>query len=242
MYCARVAALTKSQIDRLGERLREQEAPDVQSREALRVVCSEYDAPLATAERVVRDLGFRPSSRIKTTGTLIEKLKREKTTLSTIQDIAGLRIVEGSGPADQDAIVVAVASAFRQVRVIDRRRAPSHGYRAVHVVASVDDRKVEIQVRTRLQDQWAQVYERLADRVGRSIRYGALAGDVSVGGRSAAELVAASMRLSEHIAVLESRPRHLSPEQLVERLDMIAKGREEITALFGLFAKTGLLT
>jgi hypothetical protein len=31
---------------------------------------------------------------------------------------------------------------------------------------------VEVQIRTELQDLWAQVFERLADRWGRSIRYG----------------------------------------------------------------------
>src|SRR6185312_32792 len=32
--------------------------------------------------------------------------------------------------------------------------------------------QVEIQVRTQLQHQWAELYEKLADKIGRGIRYG----------------------------------------------------------------------
>ena len=57
-------------------------------------------------------------------------------------------------------------------RVIDRREDPRFGYRALHLVVFVDDLPVEIQIRTELQDTWAQIVERLADRWGRGIRYG----------------------------------------------------------------------
>jgi ppGpp synthetase/RelA/SpoT-type nucleotidyltranferase len=40
------------------------------------------------------------------------------------------------------------------------------------VIPRVDGHPIEIQVRTPLQDLWAQTIERLADRVGRAIRYG----------------------------------------------------------------------
>lgn len=36
----------------------------------------------------------------------------------------------------------------------------------------IDDMLVEVQIRTELQDTWAQIVERLADRWGRGIRYG----------------------------------------------------------------------
>jgi ppGpp synthetase/RelA/SpoT-type nucleotidyltranferase len=45
------------------------------------------------------------------------------------------------------------------------------GYRAVHVVARVDQLPVEVQVRTAWQHQWAESFEKIADRLGRSIRY-----------------------------------------------------------------------
>lgn len=54
----------------------------------------------------------------------------------------------------------------------DRRANPSWGNRAVHVIATVNGKPVEIQVRTKLQDLWAQAMEKLADVWGRGIRYG----------------------------------------------------------------------
>jgi len=47
-----------------------------------------------------------------------------------------------------------------------------HGYRAVHVVVYIGGLPVEIQVRTKAQDQWANAFEKFADVVGRGIRYG----------------------------------------------------------------------
>jgi ppGpp synthetase/RelA/SpoT-type nucleotidyltranferase len=68
--------------------------------------------------------------------------------------------------------VAAFVGASRPPKVTDRRTAPSSGYRAVHVVVFEAGLPVEVQVRTELQDAWAQAYERLADRWGRGIRYG----------------------------------------------------------------------
>jgi ppGpp synthetase/RelA/SpoT-type nucleotidyltranferase len=47
-----------------------------------------------------------------------------------------------------------------------------HGYRAVHVIAFPEGVPIEIQVRTLWQHEWAELFEKLADRVGRGIRYG----------------------------------------------------------------------
>jgi ppGpp synthetase/RelA/SpoT-type nucleotidyltranferase len=47
-----------------------------------------------------------------------------------------------------------------------------HGYSAVHVIASPEGAPIEIQVRTALQHEWAELFEKLADLVGRGIRYG----------------------------------------------------------------------
>ncbi len=55
---------------------------------------------------------------------------------------------------------------------MDRRTNPSHGYRAVHIIVATHGVSVEIQVRTALQDLWAQLSERLADVVDSSIKYG----------------------------------------------------------------------
>jgi hypothetical protein len=60
----------------------------------------------------------------------------------------------------------------RPPKVVDRRGIPVHGYRAVHLIVLPTGRPVEIQVRTLWQQEWAELFEKLADRVGRGIRYG----------------------------------------------------------------------
>jgi hypothetical protein len=47
-----------------------------------------------------------------------------------------------------------------------------HGYRAVHVIVFPEGAPIEIQVRTEWQHEWAEFFEKLADLVGRGIRYG----------------------------------------------------------------------
>jgi hypothetical protein len=85
-------------------------------------------------------------------------------------------VIDG-GRDDQDEVVGQVASHFstwtgRASKVVDRRRVPTHGYRAVHVIVFPEGIPVEIQVRTELQNHWAQLVEGLGDRWGRAIRYG----------------------------------------------------------------------
>jgi ppGpp synthetase/RelA/SpoT-type nucleotidyltranferase len=127
---------------------------------------------MARAQEVLREQGIRSTARLKTTNTIIEKLRRERTRLAEMQDIAGLRLVPVKTRERQDALVRRVAASFSGARVIDRRASPKHGYRAVHVVAPVAGFLVEVQIRTFLQDMWAQVVERFADIFGRGLRYG----------------------------------------------------------------------
>jgi hypothetical protein len=56
--------------------------------------------------------------------------------------------------------------------VVDRRAEPVNGYRAVHVIVFPESVPIEIQIRTELQHEWAELFEKLADLVGRDIRYG----------------------------------------------------------------------
>jgi hypothetical protein len=105
--------------------------------------------------------------------TLIDKLKRKNgMQLNRTQDIAGIRILVGGGLVTQDEVVAQLVALFAGARVIDRRAKPSFGYRAVHVVTKLDGRWVEIQVRTQLQNKWAQIMENRASLWGRQIRYG----------------------------------------------------------------------
>ena len=166
--------LSNAQVDRLGERLR----ADPQIREldliSLQEFRGEHEAALVEIQtRIERALsGVDQTARIKTIGTLHDKLRRQSTKLSRIQDIAGVRIVQDMDLNEQDAIVRELTTEFPGARVIDRRVSPSYGYRAVHVVVRVGRCLCEVQVRTRQQHLWAEIVERLADRWGRQIRYG----------------------------------------------------------------------
>jgi putative GTP pyrophosphokinase len=111
----------------------------------------------------VREHG-RPdvTQRLKKMPTIIDKLCREPTMqLANMEDIAGVRAVL----PDQDA-VDQVARKLRKNwkhihRYRDYVRAPKpSGYRAIHIIAVKKGVHVEVQLRTSLQDVWANQVER----------------------------------------------------------------------------------
>ncbi len=95
-----------------------------------------------------------------------------------MQDIEGCRLVVADYEA-QEIHVHSIAAMFARAKVVDRRSRPSFGYRAVHVIVEVDGFAVEVQIRTTLQDLWAQLCERVADELGEpEIKYGGGPGEV----------------------------------------------------------------
>ncbi len=207
--------MTKSQINRLGDRLRLSESPDEAA----------HSEPMAKAQALLREvLGIEATSRLKTINTIIEKLRRERTRLATMQDIAGLRVVSKMGLAEQDELVGKITSLFPGSKVDDRRERPSYGYRAVHIIALVDERPVEIQVRTELQDRWAQVMEGMADELGRGIRYGE-----EPKSKAAAKNLAVMKILSELITSMERHPGEgVKAPEVVAGVEQLLKGLEAI--------------
>ncbi len=94
------------------------------------------------------------------------------------------------------------------------------------MIVRIDEMPVEIQVRTDLQDTWAQIFERLGDRWGRGIRYGqdpenpegmVLSGEFVVSRR---EAVALLMTLSDAISTVEETRQQV--EARAEALNKIA--------------------
>ncbi|MEH1026373.1 hypothetical protein V6W11_01320 [Micromonospora profundi] len=172
--------LSKNKLNQLGKRLAQAGHPSPDDLRTLHSVIRYYQSVLDDVKAQLDGLGFGESiSRVKTQSTLIEKLQREQDmALARVQDFAGARIVIDGGRRQQDQIVAQICEHFsrstdaKTPRVIDRRAKPSYGYRAVHVIVQPDDVPVEIQVRTPLQNSWAQTVEGLADRWGRGIRYG----------------------------------------------------------------------
>lgn len=114
-------------------------------------------------------------SRPKTIDTLRQKLERTPgMQLATVQDIAGVRFEAEMSLDEQDAVAEAIAARFGQgvESIHDLRADPHSGYRAVHIWLRFEGSgRAEVQVRTHLQGQWANLYERAADVYGRQIRY-----------------------------------------------------------------------
>jgi len=166
--------VTKSQINKLGERLRIA-ASEEDSRLLNEFVISQEPNRLEVeaALRTLIGSDAAITSRLKTKTSILEKLRRQHTRLWEMQDVVGIRIVIPGSRNDQDNVVRRLQTEWPKNRLYDRRAQPQHGYRAVHVVPSIRGRPVEIQVRTPGQHQWAELFEKIADRWGREIRYGA---------------------------------------------------------------------
>ena len=99
--------MTKSQINKLGDRLRASGPPDDETLSRLQEFRGEYDGPMVTAHGLIQQrLGLATTARLKTVNTMVEKLRREKTRLAEMQDIAGIRIVRKMRLLEQDALVL----------------------------------------------------------------------------------------------------------------------------------------
>ena len=165
--------ISKTQIDRLGDRLKKGNITEADLR-----LLDLYRRSFTPAYEIVvgtvrQDLALEPTGRpAKSTTSISEKLRRESIRLTQIQDIAGCRLTV-TDIAEQDTVVQSLNDLFEKTIIVDRRQQPSHGYRAVHVIASCLDKMIEIQVRTSLQHLWAELSEKLSDIVDPAIKYGA---------------------------------------------------------------------
>src|SRR4029079_19209592 len=121
--------LSKSQVDRLGDRLRKGDLSD----DDLRLLDSYRRSFGDSYENVVsqiRDrLNWNPTGRpAKSTTSIIEKLQRERIRLSQMQDIAGCRVTVRDID-HQNYVVAKLTKVFDKTATVDRRDDPSHGYR-----------------------------------------------------------------------------------------------------------------
>lgn len=165
--------VSKSQADKLGDFLREGRI-NAEVLERLNEYRASFSPAYSFVERVLKEtlalrgVAGRPS---KSTIAIVEKLKRETIRLTQIQDIAGCRFLVRS-LSDQDGLAERAAFWMPNTEFDDRRLRPSHGYRALHLIAPFNDRHVEIQIRTRYQHAWAEISEKLADKYGQEVKYG----------------------------------------------------------------------
>ncbi|MDY0745400.1 hypothetical protein SNE35_12835 [Paucibacter sp. R3-3] len=164
--------MSKSQLDKLGVRLARMEY----SADELRML-DEYRRSFAPASDAVlqvlrSEFSLSPTARpAKSTAAIVEKLVRQRTRLTQIQDIAGCRIVV-STISEQKRVAKMLVGRFPGAQMFDRVTEPNHGYRAIHVVVQTERRAVEIQIRTELQHMWAALSEKAADRFDHALKYG----------------------------------------------------------------------
>jgi putative GTP pyrophosphokinase len=164
--------LTKSQVDRLGDRLRKGDISDDDLRLLDSYRRSFSDSYEDVVRRIRNELGLEPTGKpAKSTTSIADKLQRESIRLSQIQDMAGCRLIVNDIPT-QDNIVNQLRSLFEKSVIVDRREHPSHGYRAVHVIVDSGRKLIEVQVRTQLQHLWAELSEKCSDIIDPAIKYG----------------------------------------------------------------------
>ncbi len=117
--------------------------------------------------------------RLKRETTMIDKLAREpRMQVTQMQDIGGVRALLPSLPH-----VYAVSRRLRKtwtiVRVRDYIAEPKpSGYRALHLIVHRGGYSVEVQLRTVLQDAWANQVEEDGRRIGVGLKFGAGVADI----------------------------------------------------------------
>ena len=151
----------------------------------------------AGLRRYVRQIGEGSvAQRLKRFDTIVEKLDRHPGTLTQMEDIGGVRAVLPD-QATVDAVVALLTGRWKVRRVrhyVDGREPgpKADGYRAVHVIVVKHDRFIEVQLRTRSQDRWAQTVERDTRRLGEPIKFGGGADDLRTYYRLVADQMAAA--------------------------------------------------
>lgn len=169
--------MSNSRIDRLGEKLKQDQfgADELTLLDNYRKTFNKaYQTVVNSIKELKLDLAGRPA---KSTKSIIDKLNRESIRLSQIQDIAGCRIITRDIKG-QNRTITEIKEIFPNAKVIDRRIVPSNDYRAVHLIVVIDEKLIEVQVRTALQHYWAEVSEKFSDEIDISIKYGGGSGEV----------------------------------------------------------------
>ncbi len=217
--------LTKSQVDRLGERLRNEKYNETDLKLLDEFRRSFHVAYEITVNAIRLRTKAEPSGRpAKSTTAIIEKLKRESIRLSQFQDIAGCRIVVGT-IVDQNQILSSMINIIPNSKIVDRRLHPSHGYRGVHIIVDVEGQWVEIQVRSMLQHLWAEVSEKLSDVGDPSIKYGGGDHDIQAVLQRSSALIAGIESSEIRIAYLEKKNFDIKDKS---ELNEIRKGVSQI--------------
>ena len=173
--------LSNSEIDQLGDRLRNNCLEDVDL-EKLHEFRQTYNDIDAQVYKLIKDTLKTSMDKLKlvitkrkrkTRQSIVDKLYRQKKLrLSQMQDIAGCRIVAQGGAQAACQVNKQLVNAFeeKQLRIQSKPR-NKDGYWAIHLVVKINKKSYEIQLRTLAQDVFANLVERLSDKEN-TLKYG----------------------------------------------------------------------
>ncbi len=158
-------------IKKAGKKLIENNQ-DEESLEILSSWRSEHAYPLEKAVELVRSIANEIdrnsiiAKRLKRTASIIRKLERYKDTmkLSTMNDIGGCRIVLSNQKKVNKFIKFLTSSSIFKLRKDYIKEPKKDGYKSVHLIGEFANsegqiRKIELQVRTKIQHSWATALE-----------------------------------------------------------------------------------
>ena len=250
--------MTKSQINKLGKILRSGRS-DEETLRMLDALYGEYEptAQMISRNLVEARLGDILTQRpTKSLLSIVAKLRRERGQLSSMQDIIGCRLVVRdrfqqadlenhlTNPRYWDGMIGISSRSeqpnwpgrmtvppFRDTVVTDRNRSPRSGYRAVHVIVRDFGHPYEIQIRTGLQNRWAQLAER-SDDLFPGTKYGA--GHAGVLDRlvSLSERIAAFELDEEHVVLQADDTGSWADDLLSRRFDQLEVQSGELDGEF----------
>ena len=119
------------------------------------------------------------AQRLKRKPQIIRKLLRFNTRLTQLQDIGGARIiVETNSEADRlYGFLLEQIRSNSQINLIKEtdyreKGRDDSGYRALHLILDVGGRKIELQIRSRVQHYWAESIERTSVIYGYHLKEG----------------------------------------------------------------------
>jgi hypothetical protein len=106
--------LSNAKMEQLGKRLVATGQPGADDLALLHGILADRSVQLEVAIARVRDeLVLDPTSRVKNTGTILEKLRRQGGwTLGSMQDLAGMRLVGDFDRREQDVVVSQLCNMF----------------------------------------------------------------------------------------------------------------------------------
>lgn len=171
--------ISKSKVDKIGRILAFSEGKSDSELEEAYSILNEYRMrylePLTKLTLKLREWlakfshDYYIAQRLKRTPRIIEKLKRLSTIrLSQLQDIGGCRIIVENNIIVDELLdfILQKLSKSKSISLVGRptdyreKGRDDSGYRAVHVIVSVDGEKIEIQLRSNMQHYWAESIER----------------------------------------------------------------------------------